>query len=83
MACAPWQVPAPAWQVVWQVLCSKRHGKRQWFVGMACAGACMAGADACMAGAAASMAGALHMAGAMAGACGTAPGPRECVILRF
>ena len=33
--CAPWQV-------VWQVLCSKRHGKRQWFVGMACAGACMA-----------------------------------------
>ena len=42
-----------SWLVVWQVLCSKRHGKRQWFVGMACAGACMAGAVASMAGAAA------------------------------
>jgi len=53
----PWQVPALAWRVLalawqalWRVLCSKR------FVGMACAGACMAGACACMAGA---MAGAL------------------------
>ena len=30
------------WQALWQVLCSKRHSIRQWFVGMACAGACMA-----------------------------------------
>ena len=27
----PWQVPALAWQVAWQVLCSKRHGKRRRF----------------------------------------------------
>ena len=71
MACAPWRVLALAWRVLalawrvlalawqalWRVLCSKRHGTRQRFVGMACAGACMAGACACMAGA---MAGALQ-----------------------
>ena len=71
MACAPWPVPALAWRVpalawrvlalawqaLWRVLCSTRHGTRQRFVGMACAGACMAGACACMAGA---MAGALQ-----------------------
>ena len=67
-----WQVPALAWQVPWQVLCSKRHGTRHWLVAMACAGACMACAGACMACAGACMAGALHMAGAMAGACGAA-----------
>ena len=71
MACAPWRVLALAWRVLalawrvlalawqalWRVLCSTRHGTRQRFVGMACAGACMAGACACMAGA---MAGALQ-----------------------
>ena len=44
MACAPhvphgvvrlhgmcWRLLALAWQVAWQVLCSKRHGKRQRF----------------------------------------------------
>ena len=79
-----WQVPALAWQVPWQVLCSKRHGTRHWLVAMACAGACMACAGACMACAGACMAcagacmaGALHMAGAMAGACEAAPGPRD------
>ena len=65
-----WRVLALAWQALWRVLCSKRHGTRQRFVGMACAGACMACAGACMAGA-------LHMAGAMAGACGAAPGARD------
>ena len=39
--------------------------------------ACMAYAGASMTGACAPMAGALHMAGAMSGACETAPGPRD------
>jgi hypothetical protein len=53
----PWRVLALAWQALWRVLCSTRHGTRQRLVGMACAGACMAGACAYMAGA---MAGALQ-----------------------